>query len=447
MDDPPAGRAGATGRDQILTIAGPGGTADLVVSGDSDGNGTGDLRVLRVETTGDLAASDLTIADGVATSSADPDGGCVQNLGALTLDSVELSHCSAWDGDDGGASGQVGGDGGAIWNAAGATLTVDLSSFLADHAGQGDGGGTAGKGGRGGAVANFGAATIRTSTFDGNAAGDGGAPNGAGGEGGGIANLAGGTLRLEDSTVAGNRSGDGRNGSALDGRGGGLFLAGDSTLNDDTVSGNETGADPGMGAAAGGGGMNVFGGTTRLRNVTVTANVSLGGGGGVSRAGGTVRLANSIVAANTSVNFPQEDCFTGAAANFVSEGYNLVGAQDGCASSLVATDQHGNASSPLDPRLAALADNGGPTQTHALQGGSPAIDLGNPAGCLAWDPVQNMDVLLTDDQRGFPRPIDGDGDGDAFCDVGSLETDLVDTMPFIDGFETGDTSRWSFTFP
>ena len=405
---------------QVLTVTGPG-TTDLVVSGDSDGDGTGDLRVLRVEAAGDLAVSDLTIADGRATSGADPDGGCFQNLGALTLDSVQLTGCAAWDGDDAGTSGQAGGDGGAIYNRAGASLTVTLSSFVASHAGQGDGGGSAGKGGRGGAVANFGAATIRTSTLSGNAAGDGGAPNGAGGEGGAIADLAGGMLWLEDSTVAGNRSGDGRNGSALDGRGGGLFLDGDSTLDDDTVSGNQTGADQGSGAAAGGGGMNVFGGTTRLRNVTVTANVSLGGGGGVSRAGGTVRLANSIVAANTSVNFPQEDCFTGAAANFVSEGYNLVGAQDGCASSLVGTDQHGNASSPLDPQVYPLDGYGGPTRTHALRPGSPAIDLGNPAGCLAWDPVQNMDVLLTDDQRGFPRPVDGDGDGDAFCDVGSFE--------------------------
>ena len=48
---------------------------------------------------------------------------------------------------------------------------------------------------------------------------------------------------------------------------------------------------------------------------------------------------------------------------------------------------------------------------YPLQPGSPAIDSGNP------DPLT---CPLTD-QRGFPRPIDGDGDGVAICDMGSYE--------------------------
>jgi hypothetical protein len=59
----------------------------------------------------------------------------------------------------------------------------------------------------------------------------------------------------------------------------------------------------------------------------------------------------------------------------------------------------------LDP----LANNGGPTLTHALQAASQAIDAGDPLAC---QPV---------DQRGFTRPADGNGDGSAVCDIGAFE--------------------------
>ena len=57
-----------------------------------------------------------------------------------------------------------------------------------------------------------------------------------------------------------------------------------------------------------------------------------------------------------------------------------------------------------DAQVGLLADNGGPTWTHALLAGSPAIDAGNPAGCT--DAFSNL--LLTD-QRGEPRTLDGNG--------------------------------------
>lgn len=56
----------------------------------------------------------------------------------------------------------------------------------------------------------------------------------------------------------------------------------------------------------------------------------------------------------------------------------------------------------LDPQLGPLANNGGPTQTHALKVGSPAIDKGKN---FATDASNNP--ILTD-QRGLTRPVDLD---------------------------------------
>jgi hypothetical protein len=62
-----------------------------------------------------------------------------------------------------------------------------------------------------------------------------------------------------------------------------------------------------------------------------------------------------------------------------------------------------------NPLLGPLANNGGPTFTHLPQAGSPAIDAGSNAACQAVD------------QRGVARPVDGNGDGTATCDIGAVE--------------------------
>ena len=88
-----------------------------------------------------------------------------------------------------------------------------------------------------------------------------------------------------------------------------------------------------------------------------------------------------------------------------SLGSNLIGDSTGGSGYVDGTngDLVGTTGNPLDAKLNPLSDNGGPTQTHALLPGSPAIDLGN-----------NTDALATD-QRGQPRVV-----GER-CDIGAYE--------------------------
>jgi hypothetical protein len=83
--------------------------------------------------------------------------------------------------------------------------------------------------------------------------------------------------------------------------------------------------------------------------------------------------------------------------------FSLIGKGGGSGISNTNGNQVGTSGSPIDPRIGPLANNGGPTRTHALLAGSPAIDAASAADCPATD------------QRGVSRP---QGTG---CDIGSYE--------------------------
>jgi CSLREA domain-containing protein len=401
-----------------LTISGPGLDELFISGGDA-------IRVVTIAAGAAASFEELSLEHG-RSPGGDKHGGCLKVLGQLQVSAVGIRQCHAWSG--GITSNADGGDGGGVYVAAGAVLVG--SGFFVEQSEAGHGGGALSPppsfaGGRGGAIANAGTVDLSLFWFQNNRGGDGGDPQGPGGDGGALANLSGGSLRLDNGTLSSNASGDGAAffppAMGADGRGGAIFCAGDCTLNDVTISGNTIG-DSTNGNAGTGGGLHVAGGTARLRNVTVAENTANGAGGGIARSAGTIRPRNSLFAQNSGAGSP--DC-SSATAGVVSEGRNLIRINAGCGNSFTGTDQEGTAAMPLEPLLQPLASNGFPIETHGLGAGSPAIDRGEPTGCLGWNPSGASDFLFTTDARLFPRPTDGDGDTVATCDVGAFEAEAV----------------------
>jgi CSLREA domain-containing protein len=326
----------------------------------------------------------LTITGGGAsTTIIDGNKSARPNSGVLRIDPGAIVNLSGVTVRNGGRND----DGGGISNNLG-TITL-TNSIVSGNSARG-GGGIFNTSATGGTI------TLSNSTVSGNS---------ATGDGGGIFN--GSRLTLNNSTVSGNTSSS---------SGGGIFNngIGGLTLINSTVSGNKA-------AAAGGGIFNVSGfkvaGVMNLFNATITNNEAGVSGGGVVNEPlfATFRFQNTILAGNRAKSIPGE-----CEGTLISNGNNLM--------QVVNCTVTGGGVTVSNPLLGPLRNNGGPTQTHALLPGSPAIDAGNPSGC-----GDNLGALLQTDQRGFSRNVDGNNDGTARCDIGAVEFGAGSaTTPIID---------------
>ncbi len=253
------------------------------------------------------------------------------------------------------------GDGGAIYNES--ILSLNNCSIIRNS------------GLYGGGIANYGQRanlTMNNCTLARNVAGYG--------DGGAIMHANGADLFISNCTISQN--------GALTGQGGGIACYGEMTIDSSTICSNQA----------------------------IAADMySFGRGGGIfisTYAGSYKALSRNSIFAGNSADTAGPDYY-GA---LVSGGYDLIQNPEACT---ITGETKGNILG-RDPLLGPLQNNGGPTLTHALLPGSPAIDAG-PTG-----------DTLRQDQRGRKRPQDGDGDWVARYDIGAFEKEDVHRHRFVD---------------
>jgi CSLREA domain-containing protein len=393
---------------ETLTINGAGSASSIIDADDID-------RVFHVLSGATLELNDLAVQNGSTSSGG---GGGILNVGTLTLDSVLVTSNATSD---------VGGNFGAGINSSG-TATIANSTISSNVATNRAGGGiyspgvltvnnstitsnsakssaglyvngdttiadstisdnTNSAGVGGGIECNSASLTVTDSTISGNSATYGGA----------IAETSCTTITLENSTVSGNTTTTAA----------GAFYGTDATftITNSTISGNASNGDGGAIFLTGSPTYQFFSSTVS-NNTSDNDTSGAGEGGAFSFAGGTLEVTNSIIAGNTDNTGTAPDCDTPFTSGPTSNGYSIIGDTTGCSEYTAGTGDL----SDVDPALAALADNGGSTQTHAISFTSLAENLVPSAACddANGDP-------LTQDQRGETRPS-----GSA-CDAGAYE--------------------------
>ncbi len=359
-----------------------------------------------VSLTGLTFQNGQTTANNVNYADNTNNGGAIKSLssGTLTISGSTLSGNATLGG---------GAHGGAIFSDTGA-IVINESVLSGNR--------TTGDGAYGGALfCRSGEVTITRSTLSGNLT------EGASSDGGAIF-IANGSVSIKQSTLSANSTTD------VFADGGAVFARNNSVvLSQSTISGNSVQGNGSQGGA-------IFSGygTVTVSQSTLTLNSSTqNAGGGIFSNSGSISIRNSIVAGNTDNGTAPDVQRSLNVGDTLTVESSLIGRNNGTAfttTGLINPDVNGNwiggntPGTAVSPMLAALADNGSSTMTHALLENSPAFNAGS--SLLAVDVLDN-DAPLTTDQRGagfsrfqFGRP-----------DMGAFESTTLDSP---DGTTSGD---------
>jgi hypothetical protein len=314
--------------------------------------------IIRIMSSHIVAIQGLTISGGVGQKFGAGFGGISNDQSTLTIDNCTVASNRSFYG------------GGGIFNFG--TLTVSHSTISGNDGGF-----------EGGGISNRGTLTIMNSTIRNNTSGFPPGVIEGSGYGGGIRNS--GMVTISNSTINDNTAGGELNQT---GKGGGIANSGVLVISNSTISHNWAAADGGA----------IYGGGS-ITNCTISSNTA-SQGGGIST---PVELGNTILKAGSGPNISN----TGG--TVTSHGHNLS-SDDGGGFLTGPADQINT-----DPLLGPLQENGGPTFTHELLIGSPAINAGDP----------NFTPPPDFDQRGpgFPRVFN------SRIDIGSIELQTIAPTP------------------
>ena len=385
-------RGSSAGDDCVITVTDSNFVNDRAVNGASfsyggaiavatDGGGTGSLTVTGSTFTNDYgqtAGGGIDVCDAV-------NGGNVDTGCDLTVTGSTFTGDSSFYG-----AGAINSGGNPYgYGTSSGTASITDSTFT-NNSSVTDGAITSGEG-----TGGSGSLTVTDSTFSGNTAGVGGAIANASSGGSGTATVTGSTFA--DNTVGVGTCNVCSAGGAISNAyaPSGPSGSGTLTVSDSTFVGNQAeNSSPGDGGAIENGGS----GMTTVTSSTFSDN-SGASGGAIANDGGTVDLGGNILASASG---------GGECAGGVTDlGYNID--DDG---SCGFTFPGISASGTVDGALGSLANNGGPTQTIALEAGSPAIGLvTNPSQCPATD------------QRGAARSNP--------CDAGAYDTNGTSFNPSV----------------